>query len=291
MLYIAGHIAYDYLFSINDFPKPNASCSITDFKNYFGGGAANTACAAAKLGQKAGLISIVGGDFRGSDYEKSLRRCGVGLEHVKVLSHEKTPRAYMFVEPHGNFLSFFYWGAGERFKNLEPPKLELGEGDLIHVSTGDPDFNVRLSEKYGRISFDPSYDTPLYNKEHMVKILKNTKFLFCNKHEMNQVLELIETSPLDFGVEAIIMSEGSGGTVVKTRNYTIKVQAVKAKVVDTIGAGDAHRAGFLCAYLRGESLKRCAQMASSVASFVVEKRGAQSNLPTWSQAMRRLSKL
>ncbi len=288
MLYVAGHIAYDYLFSIDDFPKANASCYIKGFDRYFGGGAANTACAAAKLGQKASLISAVGEDFKDSEYEKNLRGCGVGIEHVRFLKGEKTPRAYMFVEPHGNFLSFFYWGAGEKLKNITPPDIGLKEGDLIHISTGDPDFNMKLSEKYGSVSFDPSYDTPLYNKDHMTKILKHTKFLFCNKHEMNLILELIETSPLDFGVEAIIMSEGSGGTVVKTRNYTIKVPAVKAKVVDTIGAGDSHRAGFLCAYMKGDSLKRCAQIASSVASFVVEKRGAQSNLPTWEQAIKRL---
>ncbi|MEW5902481.1 MAG: PfkB family carbohydrate kinase, partial [Acidobacteriota bacterium] len=194
---------------------------------------------------------------------------------------------YMFVEPHGNFLSFFYWGAGEEFKRLEPPEIDLCERDLIHISTGDPEFNARLSERYGQVSFDPSYDTPLYKKEHMVKILKHTKFLFCNRHEMSEILGLIETSPLDFGVEAIVMSEGSGGTVVKTRNYTIKVPAVKATVVDTIGAGDAHRAGFLCAYLKGEPLKRCAEMASSIASFVVEKKGAQTNIPDWKGVVKR----
>jgi nucleoside kinase len=288
MLYVAGHIANDYLFSIDDFPKANASCYVTDFDTYFGGGAANTACAAAKLGQETGLISVVGDDFTNSAYEKNLKECKVDIKNIRVLKGKKTPRAYMFIEPHGNFLSFFYWGAGEDFKRLEPPKLKLKEGDIIHISTGDPDYNVKLSEKYGNVSFDPSYDTPLYKKEHMVKILKNTKFLFCNRHEMSEVLELIQTSPLDYGVEAIIMSEGSGGTVVKTRNYTIKVPAVKAKVVDTIGAGDSHRAGFLCAYLKGDSLKRCAQVASSVASFVVEKKGAQTNLPTWEQALARV---
>ncbi|MFH0817288.1 MAG: carbohydrate kinase family protein [Candidatus Micrarchaeota archaeon] len=287
MLYIAGHIAYDYLFSIDDFPKANASCYISKFETYFGGGAANTAYACAKLGEKANLISVVGEDFRNSAYEKHLKKSGVGLLHVKALFGKKTPRAYMFVEPHGNFLSYFYWGAGEAFKKMNPPKLKLKDGDLIHIATGDPDYNVRLSE-YGNISFDPSYDTPMYKEEHMQKILKNTKFLFCNRHEMGEILKLLNNvSPLDYGVEAIIMSEGSGGTVVKTRNYTIKVPAVKAKVVDTIGAGDAHRAGFLCAYLKGESLKRCAQIASSVASFVVEKRGAQTNIPGWKAALKR----
>ena len=288
MIYIAGHIAYDYIFSIDDFPHPNASCYISKYDEYFGGGAANTAYACTKLGQKAGLISIVGGDFAGSDYGKHLKKSGVDLKFVKTTKSKKTPRAYMFVEPKGNYLSFFYWGAGEDFTHLKAPKLKLKEGDHIHIATGDPEFNVRLSE-YGGISFDPSYDTQMYSKEHLKKILKNTKFLFCNRHEMNQINTLLDNcSPLELGIEAIIMSEGSGGTVVKTRNYSIKVPVVKARVVDTVGAGDAHRAGFLCAYLRGESLKRCAEIASSVASFVVEKRGAQTNVPDWKQALGRL---
>ncbi len=288
MLYIAGLVAFDYLFSIRDFPRTNASCSISDFGHYFGGGAGNTAYACSRLGQKTSLISLVGDDFVDSDYQKHLKRNGIETKHIRILGKKRTPRAYMFIEPKGNFLSFFYWGAGEEFKRTEPPKLKMKDDDVIHISTGDPEFNVRLSE-YGNLSFDPSYDTPLYSADQMKKILKRTKFLFCNRHEMTLINEMLSnTSALDLGVEAIIMSEGSGGTVVKTRNYSIKVPAVKANVVDTIGAGDAHRAGFLCAYLRGESLKSCANMASSVASFIVEKIGAQENAPNWEQAKARL---
>jgi nucleoside kinase len=290
MLYIAGHLAYDYLFSIDDFPHPNASCYVNDFERYYGGAAGNTAYACSRLGEKASIISIVGDDFSGSEYEKHLARNKIETKYLKVVTKKKTPRAYMFIEPKGNFLSFFYWGAGEDFKKLEPPKLKLKEKDIIHIAAGDPEFNVRVSE-YGNISFDPSYDTSMHTAEQLKKILKNTRFLFCNRHEMGIINNALSNiSPLELGVEAIVMSEGSGGTVVKTRNYSIKVPAVKAKVVGTVGAGDSHRAGFLCAFLRGESLKRCAEVASSVASFVVEKRGAQENIPTWEEAMKRASK-
>ncbi len=288
MIYVAGLLAYDYFFSISRLPNPNGSCYIKDYEKYFGGAVGNTAYACSKLGTKTDMISVVGGDFKDSDYEKHLKKNRIGLRHLRTVKEKKTSRAYVYVEPKGNFLSFFHWGAGEDFKNMKVPKLKLKKNDIIHITSGDPDFNLRLSE-YGEISFDPSYDTPLYTKTKMKKILKNTKFLFCNKQEMRVINKLIDnTSPLEHGVEVIVMSEGSGGTVVKTRHYTIKVSAVKVRVVDTIGAGDAHHAGFLSAYLKGESLKNCAKIASSVASFVIEKKGAQTNAPTWKEAMMRV---
>ncbi|MFH1447337.1 MAG: carbohydrate kinase family protein [Candidatus Micrarchaeota archaeon] len=288
MIYVAGLIAYDYLFSVDSLPSPNASCYIKNYERYFGGAVGNTAYACSRLGVKTSLISIVGRDFSGSEYEKHLKKNNVGMEHVHVIRNKKTPRAYMYIGPSGDFLSFFHWGAGEDFNRMKVPKLKLTDGDIIHITTGDPEFNMRLSE-YGGISFDPSYDTPLYNKTQLRRILKNTKFLFCNRHEMNRINDILDNcSPLDYGVEAIVMSEGSGGTVVKTSEKSIRVPAVNATVVDTIGAGDSHHAGFLCAYLRGETFKRCAQIASAVASFVIEERGAQTNVPTWRKALSRL---
>ena len=48
-------------------------------------------------------------------------------------------------------------------------------------------------------------------------------------------------------------------------------------IVDTTGAGDAYRAGFVTGYLRGLPLDVCGQMGSVTAAYTVEKYGTQTH--------------
>src|SRR6266581_2263778 len=73
-----------------------------------------------------------------------------------------------------------------------------------------------------------------------------------------------------------------------SREGRIRIPRVRPrKVVDVTGAGDAYRAGFYAGLARGLDLRRCGILGSAVASFVVERKGTQSNLPTWSRVLSR----
>ena len=61
------------------------------------------------------------------------------------------------------------------------------------------------------------------------------------------------------------------------------IKATKANAIDPTGAGDAYRAGFAKAYLLGLPLSTCAQLASTVAAFAVEKQGTQGHVFTIDQ--------
>ncbi|MCK5661749.1 MAG: carbohydrate kinase family protein, partial [Methanosarcinales archaeon] len=65
------------------------------------------------------------------------------------------------------------------------------------------------------------------------------------------------------------------------------VSAIKVDAVDPTGAGDAYRAGFLLAYTKKYPLTVCGQIGSATASFVVERVGCQTNLPTWEMMQER----
>ena len=46
---------------------------------------------------------------------------------------------------------------------------------------------------------------------------------------------------------------------------------------------------FLSRFINGESLEDCAKFASAVSSFVVEKQGCQTNMPTYEMAYNRMT--
>jgi len=86
----------------------------------------------------------------------------------------------------------------------------------------------------------------------------------------------------------VIVTMGSKGSVAYTREGLVRIPRVPpTRVVDVTGAGDAYRAGFYAGLSRGYDVRRCGILGSTVASFVVEAKGTQTNLPTWTQLLRR----
>jgi sugar/nucleoside kinase (ribokinase family) len=294
MIYSVGQLVFDTISTLKSFPKPNSTSYIQGYHELFGGAAGNAAVVCSKLGQRASLISFVGEDFKGSAYERHLKLNRVDMAHLKIVKGGLTPRAFMFNDSRGRQMSFFYWGVAELFRKAPIPGLNLGKNDIIHLANGNPNFNMRFAQKYSGVSFDPGYDIIAYGKKEIEKILQKTRFLSCNEFEMSRILKLLKMSKKEglfsFPVEYIIVTKGKRGSSVTTRDGHFEVPAVGAKFVDPTGAGDSFRAAFLSAFLKGESLEMCLKIASSVASFIVEDYGAQTNIPTWEEAVGRLRK-
>jgi len=75
---------------------------------------------------------------------------------------------------------------------------------------------------------------------------------------------------------------GRDGAMVSTGKGSWTVPAARpSKVIDPTGAGDAFRAGFYAGQYRGKDLLESVAYGNAAASFVLEARGAVTNLPTW----------
>ena len=88
----------------------------------------------------------------------------------------------------------------------------------------------------------------------------------------------------------MVTTYGKDGSSIYTDNE-IKIDAILRETVDPTGAGDSYRAGFLKAYLNGEDLESCGKFASSVASFIVEAEGCQTNVPNEAMVKERMNKM
>ncbi|WP_456420167.1 carbohydrate kinase family protein [Methanocaldococcus infernus] len=290
MITCIGHTALDYIFNVEKFPEPNTSVQIPSAKLYFGGAAANTAVGVKKLGVDSELFSCVGYDFRNSKYEKYLKNLGVKL-NLYYSEEEETPKAWIFTDKENNQITFFLWGAAKHYREIEAPTFN---SKIVHLATGDPKFNLQCAKKNYKkslISFDPGQDLPLYSREDLKDILNYANFLFMNRHEFERAKKLLNYELEDFlnHLDLLVVTFGSKGSKIFTKNEIIEIPAIKPrKVTDPTGAGDAYRAGFLSSYIKGYDLKTCGLVGSAVASFVVEEKGCQSNLPSWEEVLERL---
>ena len=83
---------------------------------------------------------------------------------------------------------------------------------------------------------------------------------------------------------SVIVTLGAKGAVVASRGREpVRVGAPCVDAVDTVGAGDAFKAGFLAAYLAGCSLHEAASTGCLSGALCVTKRGACSSPPSRTQ--------
>jgi len=290
-----GHVAMDYIVTLRRLPTPNTSIEILDRERYFGGTAGNLARVAARLGVRVSLASFVGTDFP-DDYRAALERDGVDTTDLRTVRGANTPAAWVFSDSKGDQMAIVDQGPMKDAARLPLLRHSVQDVDLVHIGTGRPEYYARvarLASSLGRtIAFDPSQEIHyLYTPRLFRELLSRSTYFFANEAEIvraRRLARVTSTEGLLKAVEVVVATLGSRGSVIYSRDGRIRIPRVRPReVVDVTGAGDAYRAGFYAGLARELDLRRCGILASAVASFVVEKKGTQSNLPTWSQVLRR----
>jgi len=86
----------------------------------------------------------------------------------------------------------------------------------------------------------------------------------------------------------------SGSRYYLPDNGNIRSEMIPAcrpdQVADTTGSGDAYLAGFMLGYLDRRSILDCCRYGSVLASFIIEKEGCCTNIPTMQQFMDRYNR-
>ncbi|MCP1715031.1 ribokinase [Methanocalculus alkaliphilus] len=283
MIHVVGHTATDHIFRVPRLPERNTSTQILDHQIFFGGGAANIAVGIAKLGGESTLVSAVGGDFAGSEYDKWLDSHHVN-RYFYIQEEAHTPLACMFTDDSEDQITFFEWGASEAFTTADPPSF-----DFVHMATADPSYNVRVARRAGFSSFDPGQDIHKYTAEQFEDLLNSIDILFANRFEAEIMGEVLSHSEEELAarVPVAIFTRGKEGSRLYEDGRMTEVPSVPVQLVDPTGAGDAYRAGFLTAYQKKRSLTDCCRIGTICSSFVIEVVGCQTNLPTWDKVEER----
>jgi len=295
-LLVIGHTAIDYIMTVEEFPDPNTSTPIDTLKTFHGGAGANVTMVAATLGLKTSIISAVGKKFLKSDYKEAMDKLNINTKSMIISETEDTPTAFGMTNNNKDQIFYFYWGAGREFAKSEPPKSAINSSTAIHLATGDPVFNQKsgtIARDHEKIvSFDPGQDLNMYNERELKEVIKNCTILFGNHFEIERMEKLLNCDVnglRDLGPEIIVKTSGKDGSAVYTEKEKILIDSIYRPAVDPTGAGDSYRAGFLYNYINGEDLENCTKFASSVSSFVVEKQGCQTNMPSYEKALSRMT--
>jgi len=77
------------------------------------------------------------------------------------------------------------------------------------------------------------------------------------------------------GARTVIARQGEDGALVATPQDIFHVPAFEARVVDTLGAGDAFDGGYIAAKLRGSDVREAVRWGHAAAVFKIGRAGAR----------------
>jgi adenosine kinase len=290
---VTGSIATDHLmrfpgkFSEGLLPehlqKISVSFLVDDLVIHRGGVAGNMAYAIGILGGDPTLVGAVGKDF--DDYRGWLTSHGVDCDSVLMSETAYTARFVCTTDQDMAQIASFYPGAMSQARDIKLADVvsRRGTPDLVIVGANDPDAMFLHTEECRALDLafaaDPSQQLARLTGEQIRALIDGATYLFTNDYEWDLLLQKSGWSEAEVmsQIQMRVTTLGEKGVDIVGRDGTfIHVDVVpETHKDDPTGIGDAFRAGFLTGVDKGLSIERAAQLASLVATLVLEAAGPQ----------------
>lgn len=257
----------------------------------FGGTGANISYGLGQLNAKPLLFSVAGKDFK-EELGRHLTSSGVQTS-VFIDKTGYTAHFYGMSDERGEQIGV--WQANSYYEHIDKINLtstiknkELksvsiaifsagtGRGILKHITE-----LRKLNGKKTKIIFDPGQVISVfYDKKLLEKTLRLSDILITNEVELLQMQKILgydKKQIFSTGIETIIETKGEKGSFIHHSKENIFIKPVKAKkVVETTGAGDAYRAGFLYGLFNEYDMEDSCKIGSFIASESIKYKGGQS---------------
>ncbi|HYQ33717.1 MAG TPA: carbohydrate kinase family protein [Lapillicoccus sp.] len=290
---VTGSIATDHLMTftgrfsdslvVDQLDKISLSFLAEDLQVRRGGVAANIAFGMANLGQRPVLVGAVGEDF--VDYRSWLERHGVDCDAVHVSEVHHTARFVCTTDSDMAQIATFYAGAMSEAREIElgPIHRRLGGLDLVLVGPNDPEAMLRHTAECRTrglaFAADPSQQLAWMEGDSIRALIDGAAYLFTNEYEAALTEKKTGWSAGEIAerVRTRVTTKGKDGVIVETAGEEpIEVHVAReVRKADPTGVGDAFRAGFLTGLTWGLGHRRCAELGSMLATYVIETVGTQ----------------
>lgn len=262
-----------------------------------GGSAANTIHGMARLGVNSAFVGKVGPDAYGDIFKKDLEDSHI--TPILLQTQTDTGRAVAMVSPDSERTFATFLGAAVELTADDITAEMFETYDLLHIE-GYLVFNEDLIEKAVKtakemgllISLDlASFNVVEAKLDFLQRITKQyVDIIFANEEEAKsytgqddpeKALEIIAEQ-----VTVSVVKIGKEGSLILKNDKREKVGIIKAKAIDTTGAGDLYAAGFLFGYLNGYTLKQAGEIGALLAGKVIEVMGAKIPEITWESILK-----
>ena len=260
-----------------------------DGSEVLGGAPFNVAWHLQGLGGSPLLVTRVGEDAAGRRVLEAMARWGMDTTGVQVDPERPTGRVEVSLEggePRFDILPGVAYdrideAAAQRAAGAAGPCALLYHGSLAVRETPSREALAALRRATGAPRFvDVNLRPPWWEREGVAGLLRGAAWIKLNAEELERLhgpgdpATSAEALRRRAGARAVILTLGAEGALLAHEGGSLRRRAEPARVVDTVGAGDAFSAVAILGLLAGWPWERLLERAVGFAAAVCGLRGA-----------------
>lgn len=289
---VAGEINADLICQgYREFPRPGREILVDQFAVTLGSASAICAAGLARLGNSTSFVSKVGDDMWGDYCLDFLNRLGVDTSQVTKDPDLQTG-VTISVSSEKDRALITYLGAIRELREGDISSAILEKFTHLHVSSfflqeglrpGLEKLFMRATELGLTTSLDTGFDPAEEWGPGLAEVLAVTDVFLPNEVELAAIAgsdDVVEAlTSLENGRTLTAAKLGAKGAAALVSGKLIECAPISVEPVDTTGAGDSFNAGFLHAWLRGESAETCLRAGVFTGGKSTESIGGTSGQP------------
>ncbi len=289
---VIGSSNVDLIMKMDHLPQKGETVTDAVFMQVYGGKGANQAVAAARAGGNVAFVSCVGEDAYTPQMVTNYKIDEINTQFVFHEKNIASGHALIMIGGDGDNIISVAPGANDM---LLPEKIDLteeilDEAAIIVMQFEIPEITVKhvidiANKKNIPVMWNVAPAKPFdytYIPKINILVLNEIEAGFLNNMNIENETDAEKAAQklVEKGVDKVIITLGSKGAFVVTREEKVSVPSYKVKAVDTTAAGDTFCGAFAVAFIENKSLKESLQFASAAAAISVTRMGAQPSAPT-----------
>ena len=272
------------------------------FTRSVAGDSLNIIVAASRLGTNTGYITKLGNDPFEAYLLDTFTSEGIDTSHV-LSSDGFNAVHFVTVMPDGD-REFVYYRAGSAPSTIKPEELNpeyISEAKIMHCSgiaqaiSPSSRATVLAAAQIAQlngvpVSYDPNYRHQLWSpseaKEAMEELMPYVDIFLPSAPADSKVLfetenpEKVIQEANRRGVGTVVVTLGEDGALIGAEDEVVQLDPMPAgSVIDTTGAGDSFKGGFIHGFLEGKSIAESALIGNVCAGITITGRGALGPMP------------
>ncbi len=250
-----GENSIDLVAVVDGHPAPNSKVQMRDFARLPGGETATAAVALARMGLKVRYVGRVGDDDFGRQGLDSLRRDGVDVASVVTVPGATSRFAVILVDAVAGHRTVLW--ALDQGLQMAPDDVPATAGDdsrVLLVNSQEPVPMAAAVERARRGGARAVVDVErvrpgidrLLRTMDVVIAADGFPEAYSGRAERGAALAALQA---ECGAAVVCVTLGEEGSLARAMGQEIRTSAFPVDVVDTTGAGDVFRAGFVAGWL------------------------------------------
>ena len=285
---VLGAAAVDLVARVDRLPGKDEISFANQFSRFVGGSGANIAAGLANLGRSVSFLGKTGDDKSGIWIAERMQSFGIDTRSMRKDPGSRSAECFIAIDNEGNRV-IYALGGSALLEKIDDEDLQTIRQSRVFCIVDALMETARRAAAAAEARDVPVFFMPgglmaSRGIKELAPILEKTNVLIMSRIESKLISG--ENSPegaacllKEFGLEAVVITLGKKGALIKSAEGVESISAYQSSVIDTTGAGDAFAAGFIDARLDGLPWGMALQAGCAMSALKIRHLGATSGLP------------